>query len=537
MTMGTREHVVTIGRLELSRRWRVLSGNTAQLIAIGISALFFVPLGLGGMIGTYLFGSGVASGEIETPLSLTRLGFVYAWLFVAGFGGYRAYATALRPDRLEGYLTTVSHRELLAGLLLAECVVWGAPAILIAVGGSLLFAAGTGSVLSAPLLFLTVCTTLATALTTGFLVSLTIRNAGVRSKLLTRLRSVLFGLLAIAYFGVIFTQSFASVLEPLYHLLEPTPIGWYGDLALVGSVSGASIGRSAGTLLASGAFLLASAAALPRLAAGVWYADGVHIEHEAEPESSSTGNRLSGLLPQPVLGVATADWKRARRAPITLTFAVYPLFLLISPVMNAVQTGTIGRGLPIWIVCFGPWIAGALFALNVVGNEGAALPATLLSRAPGRALVVGHVVAGVLLVGPVTLVTVVGLGVASPHTMGAVVTLAVSALVLTVFAGPIATGIGAIFPRFEEVSVSRSTEAIVPSMLAFTAYSLVVFLVAMPTLVAHSSIVGHAIASAIGPSQAVVRIVGTIASCTLAAIAGLLSAAYAVRRVEGFHFD
>ncbi|WP_187290140.1 MULTISPECIES: hypothetical protein [unclassified Natrinema] len=407
--MGTRDHVVTIGRLELSRRWRVLSENTTQVIALMISALFLVPLGLGGMVGTYFFGVGVASGDIETPLSLTRLGFVYAWLSVAGFGGYRAYATALRPDRLEGYLTTVSHQELLAGLLLAECVVWGIPAILLAVGGALLFAAGTGSVLSAPPLFLTVCTTLATALTTGFLVSLAIRNAGVRSTLLTRLRSVLFGLLAIAYFGVIFTQSFASVLEPLSQLLESTPIGWYGDLALVGSVSAASIGRSAGTLLASGAFLLANAAALPRLAAGVWYADGVHIEHEAKPGSSSTVSRLSGLLPQPVLGVATADWKRARRAPITLTFAFYPLLLLINPVIHTVQTGTIGRGLQIWIVCFGPWIAGALFALNVVGNEGAALPATLLSRAPGRALVVGHVVAGVFLVGPVTLVAVVGL--------------------------------------------------------------------------------------------------------------------------------
>ncbi|MDF9746016.1 hypothetical protein [Natrinema salsiterrestre] len=535
--MLARDRVVTIARLELSRRWRVVTGNPVQVIALAIAALFLVPVGLGGIVGTYLFGAGIASGDIETPLALIRPGFVYAWLFVAGFGGYRAYATALRPDRLDGYLTTVSHRELLAGFAFAELVLWGVPSVLLAMAGSLLFAAGTGSVLSAPVLFLTVCITLATALTTGFLVSLVVRSAGVRSRLLTRLRSVLIAVLAVVYFGVLFTQSFASVLEPVYRLLAPTPIGWYGDLALVGTVPAASIGRSVGTVLASAAFMLASAAVLPRLAAGVWYADGVHIEHEVEPASSSTAGRLSSVLPQPVAGVAATDWKRARRAPITLTFAVYPLFLLFSPAMNAVQTGTIGRGFPIWIVCFGPWIAGALFALNVVGNEGAVLPATLLSDAPGRALVAGHVVASVLLVVPVTLVAVVGLGAASPHSMGAVLTLAVSALVLAVAAPPIATGVGAIFPRFEAVSVSRSTEAIVPSKLAFTGYSLVVFLVAIPTLAAHSSIVGHAIASAIGPSPAVVRIVGTVASCALAVTAGSLSAAYAVRSVERFHLD
>ncbi|WP_222918400.1 hypothetical protein [Natrinema sp. SYSU A 869] len=536
--MIARDHVITIGRLELSRRWRVLKENTAQMIAIAISALFLVPVAPVAVVGVYLFGAGIASGDIETPVTLARMGFVYGWLFVAVFGGYRTYAAALRPDRLDGYLTTVSHRELLAGLLFAEVTMWGVPAVAFGVFGSLAFAAGTGSVLSAPFLFLTVCTTLTTALATGFIVALLVRNAGVRSKLLTRLRSVLFALLGLAYFGVLFTQSFASVLEPLYRVLEPTPIGWYGDLALVGSMSEASLVRGVGTVLVSTAFLLVSAAVLPRLAAGVWYADGVHIEHKAEPASSSAGaNRLSAVLPQPVLGVVAADWKRARRAPITLTFAIYPLFLLISPVSTAVQTGTIGRGLPLWIALFGPWIAGALFALNVVGNEGAVLPATLLGASPGRALVGGHIAAGALLVGPIAVAATVGLGLASSHSAGAVATLAVSALVLAASAGPIATGIGAIFPRFEAVSVSRSTKAIVPSTVAFAVYSLVLFLIAAPTVVGHSSFIAGAIASAVNPSQGTIRIAGTVASCAFAVVVGLLSALYATRSVERFYFD
>lgn len=531
-----RDHIVTIGRLELSRRWRVLKENPAQLLGIAISALFFVPLGIGGVVGAYLFGAAVASGDIETPLRWTQLGFVYAWLFIAGFGGYRAYATTLRPDRLDGYLTTVSHRELLGGLLLAEATVWGVPAIVLGGVGSFLFAVGTGSILSAPALFLTVCAAVATALTTGVLLSLVVRNTGVRSRLLTRLRPVLFGLFGLAYFGVIFTQSYASVFQPLYHLLEPTPVGWYGDLALVGSASTASVVRGGGTLLVSCVFLLANAAILPRLAAGLWYADGVHIEHEVDHSSSAGASRLSAVLPQPVFGVAMADWKRARRAPITLSFAAYPLVLLINPVISAIQSGTIGRILPLLLVLFGPWIAGALFTLNVVGNEGAVLPSTLLSPTPGRALVAGHIVAGAVLVVPVTVAVTAGLGLASPHSTAAVATLAASTLVLGASAGPIATGIGAMFPRFEAVSVSRSTEAIVPSTLAFGVYSVVLLVVAVPTLAGHSSIIGDAIAS-VGPSRSIVRIAGTLASSMLAIAGGLLSSAYAVRSVERFHFD
>jgi hypothetical protein len=235
--------------------------------------------------------------------------------------------------------------------------------------------------------------------------------------------------------------------------------------------------------------------------------------------------------------VAAVDYRRGRRAPITLSYVLYPLFVLFGPVTSAVQTGTIGGDLPLLAVLCGAWMTGALFTLNVVGNEGAVLPATLLGADPGRSLVGGHVAAAALLGVPLTVAATAVLAVASPYGPAAVVTLAASALVLAGSAGPVATGVGAAFPRFEAVRMSRSTRAIVPSLLAFTVYSIAVVVIALPALLGHTGMVGHAVASWLGTSQAVVAIAGTLATAVLAVAAGLLSASYAVRSVDSFHFE
>ncbi|RQH00267.1 hypothetical protein [Natrarchaeobius oligotrophus] len=533
-------HVRAIAHVELRRKWRATRENAGQLIAIAFVALFFVPFSLGGIVGAYVFGAAIASGTLETPLEWGTIVFGYAWIVVVAFGGYRAYATALRPDRLDGLLTTISHRELLGGITLSEVLLWGVPATTYAAAASLAFAAGARSPIAAPLSFLAVCLSLSTALSVGFLIALAIRNAGIRSQLLTRLRTLFFVGLAIAYLGLIYTQNFAAVLEPVFWLLEPTPVGWYGDLALLGTAPQASIGRGVGAVVASAAILLASMPVLARLAAWLWYADGVHVESEtnATTDAGSTAeSRLDRYVSRPIAGVVQTDWTRARRSPITLSFVLYPLIVLINPVITVIQTGTIGRSFPLWIVLCGVWIAGALFTLNVVGNEGAVLPATLLGVDPGRTLVGGHVLAGALLAGPVVVVTTAALAILSPHPIETAGTLTASAAVLVACAGPIASGIGTVFPRFDAVSVSRSTKAIVPSTIAFGVYSVVVLLVAAPTLAAHSALVGGAIASAFDTSRVLVAVLGTAGTGFLAATVGLLSARHAIRSIERFHFD
>lgn len=531
-------HVSTIGRTELRRRWRVVRENPAQLVAIAFMALFALPMVAIVGFGGFLFGRSISDGAATTTVTLTRTGLVYLWLLAVGFGGLRAYSTALRPDHLDGLLTTVSHRELICGLLFAEAVVVGVPTLLLAGLGGVSFAVGAGSPIAAPLTVATVLCVLSTALLVGFLLAIVVRNMGVRSKLLTRLRTLLFVLLGVAYFWLVFTESFDTVLAPLYRLLEPTPVGWFGDLLLVGTVPGASLGRSIGTVLASGGLLLVGSAAIARLAALLWYADGVHIEHEAAPTNGSTlDTRLGAVLPQPIAGVVAVDYRRARRAPVSLSFVLYPLFLLVNPIMTTVQTGSVDGALPLWIVLCGAWITGAVFPLNVVATEGAVLPATLLGSDPGRALVGGHVVAAALVGVPVTVLATAGLAVASPRPLPAVATLSASALVLAAAAGPIASGIGAAFPRFQAVRLSRSTRAIVPSMVAFAIFSTVIVIVALSALVGHSGIVGHAFESWFGIAQPTVALAGTLLTTVLAVPTGALSALYAVRAVDSFRFE
>jgi hypothetical protein len=528
-----------IARTELRRRWRTMRDNTIQVAAFAFLLLLFVPFSLGGLAGAYLAGDFVAGGEVGRVVEWSRMGFVYAWIGVTAFGGYRAYAVALRPDNLDGLLTTVSHRDVINGLVLTELSLWSALGLTVASAVTVAFAIGAGSLLTVPIVVLTLSLVLLTGLPTGFLLALGVRNAGVRSVLLSRLRTLLLALLAVGYFGVVFTNSFASVLEPLYRLLRPTPLAWFGDLAMVGLGVGASLLRAVGSVVLSAVFVPLVGVALFRLSESLWYADGIHVTHEVD-RSETASSRLAGLstvLSQPVLGVVIADWKRARRSPISLSFALYPLVVLVGPLVTAVQTGTVGGGLPLLVLVGGAWVTGSLFALNVLGHEGAALPVTLLSEAPERSLLVGHVLSGALPIAPVAVAATAVTGLLGPYSPLVVASLALSALVLSVGSGAIATGIGVAFPRFEAVRVSRSTRAVVPSPFAFAIYSVGILVVALPAVAAHSGIVGHTLASFLGVDRFVVGLAGTFASAILVCLVGAASLLGARSTVREYHFE
>ncbi|AXR79984.1 hypothetical protein [Natrarchaeobaculum sulfurireducens] len=528
----------TIAITELRRRWRALTSNTVQLVASVVVLVVFLPFSLVGLAGVFFFGAAIGSGEIETPLEWIQMAFVYGWIGVAGLGGYRAYSIALRPDNADGLLTTVSHRELVGGLVVAELLLWGVPAVVFGAAVSLVFAIGLGSPLATPFILLTICVVLVTALVTGFIVALAVRNSGVRSKFLTRIRTVLLAGAAIAYLWLIVTQNLVSVFDPIYQVLSPTPVGWYGDLATIGTKVDGSALRAGGSLVISGVLLAAAIPVLYRLAEWLWYADGVSIEHDRSVErTESRRSRLTGIVPAPLLGVIQVDWKRARRAPVMLSFTLYPLIILIGPITTAVQTGTVGRSLPLWVLLSGIWITGSLFALNILGAEGATLPVTLLGAVPGRALVGGHAVASALLGTPITVGAVIVLVILSPHQSTALVTFSFSALILAAGSGFIATGIGTVFPRFEAVSVSRSTKAIVPSKTAFAVYSVVILLVTLPTILGHSAIVSHWLTSVFGVHEIVINAAGAIFSALLVVLFGSISTYIAIHRVESYRFE
>jgi len=139
-------------------------GNTTQLLALAFAGIMLLPFSIGGVFGAYLAGGFVAGSETEPLIEWARVAFVYGWIFVVGFGGYRAYAVALRPDNLDGLLTAVSHRDLISGLLLTELALWSAFFLTVGSAASVAFAVGAGSLLTIPALLLTLCLLLATGI-------------------------------------------------------------------------------------------------------------------------------------------------------------------------------------------------------------------------------------------------------------------------------------------------------------------------------------------------------------------------------------
>ena len=527
----------TIGRTEIRRRWRTLQDNPSQLLGLAIMVLFLLPAVAAAIGGAFVAGQFLRSGDATTPIEAARAGAVGIWLMTAAFGGIRGYTSLLDPANRDGLLTTISHRQLLAGILLAEGVVIGLPTLVVVVLASVAFGVGAGSIVATPAMLVATGLLAVAGFATGLVAALLIKNGGVRSRLLYRLRTVAFVIGFAAYFWVIFSSAADAVLGPLLGVLTPTPIGWAGESVVLGVGLDGSVFRAAAGLLLTAGGLLAAVPALTRLSGWLWYADGLETAHTVSESAVSPDGFLSGLLPQPIRGVVAVDWARARRAPISLSYAIYPLFVLVTPIIQTVETGRVAGLFPILVAFCGAWITGALFTLNVLGNEGAVLPATTLTPSPARALVGGHIAAGVLLGLPITVLAVAGLGVLSPHSPATIATLTVGAAIMTISAPAIATGIGAALPRHEAVSVSRSTEAIIPSTFGFLLYSLLVSVVALPVSVAHLHPVNHLASDILGTGSITIALAGVGLTTLLAAAFGLFSTLFAVRTVRRYRLD
>ncbi len=540
MTMNmavTGANVRTIARTELRRKWRAMQENEMQLVALVIAGSFFGLLVLTGIVGLFAFGSSLRDGNVGTPLESTRIVIIYAWLFITGFAAFQLHSSGIKPDHLDGLLTTVSHRELIWGIVLAYMVLFGLPALLIGILSALAFGAGARSLMSVPLIGMLTVLLVAFGVSSGFVLILLVQNTGVRSRLVARLRTVSVIALGAAYFWLVFTGSLHLVLDPLYRVLEVTPLGWFGDLALLGTTAEASATRAVGAVAFGTIGFLATISLVSVLARWLWYVDPVRIDRDPSGRRLSSGSGvLTQSLPTPVAGVVRTGWIRTRRAPIALTFVLYPLFILAGPTVTVIQTGTVGSLFPLLVALCGAWIAGSMFTLNVLGNEGAVLPVAVLDVGVGRALVWGHVAAGALVMVPLTVVLTALLAFVSPLPLGLTGTLTLTALVLSSTAGPIGTGIGTTFPKFESTSVSRSREVILPSSFAFAGYSILFVLVSLPGLLAHTPFVTAGLSSATGIAPVAIGAGGMVFTAAFATVVGWLSSRRAIRTVDAFHF-
>jgi hypothetical protein len=529
MTVG---HALLVARLELTNRWRSVLGRGTQLVGLAVAGVFLGLVFVAAVAAAYFVGQGIAAGDVTDPVPTARLVAGVVPLFVTLVTGLRVVQTSGSLTNADGLLTTVSHREAVGGVLLTElavvAVVAGVPALAVPAA----FAVGLGD----PLAFLPVFGTLVALLVLGtlggFAVGLGLRNLVARSELLARYKTAIGILLFIAYFVVVSSQAAGSAVAPVVDVVANSPLGWFGDLALLGVVEGPDPVRAGVAVGIGVGATVALLAVAEWLAAALWYASPVQPE-----EAASEASRMSavGGLPRPMARIARKSWIRARRGPVRLIYVTYPLFALFPFLQEAVLTGTVTPVLPPLLVFYGAWASGAAFSLNPVGDEGPVLPVTLTTPVSGRAFVGGLCLAGLLLGVPITLLVAGATGVLSglqPLALGAVV---LTAVALPVAATGIAVGAGTLFPRMDEVEVWRGVETTAPSLFAFGLYSLVLGVAGIPATLVSTPDTRDLITDLAGVTETVAIAGGLAATLAVAGLAAVVGYRYAVGSFDDYY--
>jgi hypothetical protein len=416
----------------------------------------------------------------------------------------RAVQTSGSIDHPAGILTAVTHRDVVAGLLLTECVLFlgvtAVPIFAIAIA----FAVGANAPITAIPIIAAAFSLVIGGLVLGYSLGLAVKLAFARSALLARWKTIIGVLAFVGYFGVAFTNSFNTVLAPAVSILNATPVGWLVDFGLIAApgvaVSGVRAVAGIATIIV-GVPVLVGCASL--LAERLWYADPVQPASDGSKQSASTRadsstetptrsgrstlpiseRVLDSAVPLPILRIAQKNWLRARRAPLKLWYAAYPLLIVGFQIGPLVDTGRVPEWLVLYAAICGAWMTGAAFALNPLGDEGAVLPVSLTSGVSGQRYLVGMVLSGITPGVPLTIVATVGLGALSPLAPLELAALAVLGGVLCVGASVLAAAIGILYPKFEASRITSNRSAVRPSLVAFLVYTVALVGIGLPGVV------------------------------------------------------
>jgi hypothetical protein len=547
----TLAHGLTLARVDVLRTVRRSVDGRVQAAAF----LLFVGLAtlLGGYGASRLAAAGGPTLLADAPVAPARGVLALAWLGLSVLVAVRFVGVRGDLDNRAGLLTTVPTPEAVLGVVVAEAALvatWVAPPTLgVAVG--YLQGGGTPTLLAtAPA---TAILTVVCGVAVGAPVGLALRHLFTRVAFLARHRTALAVLAFLAYLALIATGTFGRLTARLFEPLQAAPTGWTADVLLAGVVAGADGLRAAGAVAVAATLAVAGVLATTAVAERHWFADSVLAgETTTDGSTGSPARRpleraedaiaaVLGLAPAAVVVLA---WRRAVRAPLKLLYVAYPLLGGVGLIIDVVRTGEVPAVLPAVALVFVAWAGAVVFTLNPLGDQGSALPATVLSRLDGREFVLAHVVAGAVVAVPLGTAVVAGLAVAAPLSPDAVLAL-VAATPVAVLAGSlVAVGVGTAFPRYEAVSVTRSTEAVVPSRVAFVVFTLVLLLAAgagavvvRPELASIVAVLPALLPPVDGPVDT--EAVGLLARAWLVVVAGLVVAStqFAVRRFETVTVD
>ena len=482
------------------------------VFGVGFWTLMITGLGV-------LFADALRS--LDTPIGLpasVRGTVALLWTFGAFLVGQRVLGQYSHIDAEAGMLTTTSPRSVACGLAVAE-LLRGASYLLapvLAVTAIVTYAFRT------PLAIVTIPLAAGLFALTAIVAGSGFGYAGAllvaRSRFVARYKTIIGGGLAVVLFGAF---GAFQLLPAIGYEVSPAlfawfPLGWYVDLAAIGSPLASSTSRVAGVLVTTLVVLAVGGRTIERLTTALWFADPVDPTrngasatdvHTARAPGESAANDASpltaalGPFGSVILGGANRPTRRVGakalvrtwRNPSRLTILLTPVVIAVVSVFNAAQFGAALAVAPVAIVLLLPWLTGATFGLNPFGDEGAVLPATLISGIGGQAFVRGLALPGLVAGLPLTVGCTLAAGWFSPYSPLELAGLALLGCVLVAAAVGLAPAIGTRIPRFSTFSVRGSRDVVPPSITAGIVYTIALVgpgLLAAIALVAPGSLRG-----------------------------------------------
>lgn len=478
---GWARNAVRIGVFEFRRSVRAMWREKFRLaflipgvlLPTLVCALFFVV------------GHDAISGIEAHPIPDSGRGMLaLSWLFIVFMIGQRTVSARKRIEAEPLVLTTVSSRTVAGGLLVGELLrvlaYVGLPLFVLTGGFALLF----GSIVSLLAVPAAMLLYVGTAVVVGQLCGYAVAWLVETSRFVARHKMVL-GTVAVligmgGYFVFITAGPYVGIDGSVFAWL---PTGWVVDLAVLGTPIVGSTLHTVGGVVAGATIGAVGAVVIERETGALWFSEPVSVEgddtdSEAHPSNESR-DALAGavwplvvprLLGQPTRRVAEWVLLRTRRDPNRLLFVLLPVFVLPSSLFGAgTAFGSVTALLAPLCAVGLPWLAGSLFALNSLGDEGTVLPVTL-TAVSGRQYVRGLVLPGLLFGLPIGVVVTTVAGVVSPYTLAEQASLVLVCAYLTCVSVTVTPAVGMALPRFSAISVGQSQDVRPPRMGAIAVH-------------------------------------------------------------------
>lgn len=468
-------HAVRIGGFEFRRSVRAIRQDRARAALMG-AGLAVPSLMLFGFV--YLFADTIrAAGPVGLPPT-ARGTVALLWVFGVFTIAQRVVGARPRIDAEELILTTVSTRSAVLGLVIAETLrtlaYLALPTIVLAASVVYLFGATVAVVVIPAASVVLAVGIVVVGMVVGYAVAVAIATIPTVARHKTALGAIAVIVVMGGYLLVTLPQ-FGAVDQSALAWLPP---GWVVDLAVVGTPVRGSLTRAVSIVVGTLLVGVLGVALVEWEASRLWFVDSVSGDEPSADSTTDAGpHGVSALadaigplavpraIPRPTRRIAEWAILRTRRDPRRLNFLLLPVVMVVTGTVNgAAQSTAVTTILAPVLAVVLPWMAGAAFAMNPLGEEGAMLPVTLLS-VRGQTYVRGVMIPGIVFGLPLVVTTTLAGGLVGPYTAMETVGLVASGVVATGVAVATAPAVGMWFPRFSAVSIGQSREIIPPRLL------------------------------------------------------------------------